>query len=269
MTEMLRRIEPMPIPADVVRATAIGARPTLRWVAPRALYVDAAYQRDLSRKSVQLIRGMVERFAWSRMKPPIVVEADGKLHIVDGQHTAIAAATIGLPEIPIFIVDAATLAERARAFVGHNTDRITVSPIAIHYALLASGDEDAADVAAVCKRAGVRIRYLNQSVMPAEGDTMAIGTLQKLVKQRGVQRARKVLEVLVKARRAPITQEEIKAAELLICEGGVSPEILTAVIRIDGDQGLLAARAKAKGERSPIWRAVADRWARRIERRAS
>lgn len=265
----LRRIEPMLMPADIVKAAELGARPTLRWVKPTDLHVDATYQRDLSKRSVSLIQDMVKGFAWNRMKPPVVVESDGLLHVLDGQHTAIAAATLRLPQIPVFIVDAPSLDQRARAFVGHNTDRITVSPIAIHRALVASGDPNALDVAAVCKRAGVHIRQLNQSIMPAEGDTMAIGTIQHLVKRRGVMAARKVLQTLVNARRAPLTQEEIKAAELLVCEGGADLEQLTAVVRIEGDAGLLAARAKAKTERSPIWRAVAERWARRIDRRTA
>lgn len=265
----LRRIQPMLMPDGIAKASELGKKPVLRWVAPTDLYVDETYQRDLSRKSIKLIRGMVERFAWNRMKPPIVVDAGEALHVVDGQHTAIAAATLHIPQIPIFVVDAGSLDERARSFVGHNTDRITVSPIAIHKALQAAGDPDATDVANVCKRAGIRLRVLNQSVVPAEGDTMAIGTIQKMVARRGVLKARIALECLVKARRAPVSAEEIRAAEHLICEGGGDPEQLVAAIRIEGDKGLNAARAKAASERSPIWRALAARWERHLDRRAA
>lgn len=265
----LRRIEPMAFPPSIIRSKVTGARPVLQWIKPTDLMVDATYQRDLSRKSIDLIRGAVERFAWNRMKPPIVVEVDGALHVVDSQHTAIAAATIGIPQIPIFIVEAMTVDERARAFVGHNTDRITVSPINIYNALLAAKDPDAVDVANVCKRAGVRIRAMNQSMRPAEGDTMAIGRVRRLIKKHGVVLSRKVLECLVKARRAPIMQEEILAAEYLICVQKIDPADLTAVVRIEGDKGLMAARGKAKSERSPIWRALADRWALHLRRAAA
>jgi hypothetical protein len=198
-----------------------------------------------------------------------VTPSDGKLHVIDGQHTAIAAASIGIKEIPVFVVNAVGLDERARSFVGHNTDRITVTPINIYKALLASGDCDAQDIANVCQRAGVRIRQLNQAITPAEGDTMAIGTIRKLVKARGVIGARKVLECLVKARRAPISAEEIRAAEWLICEEEVSEEALTFVIRIDGDQGLSLARAAASRDRMVLWRTVADRWQSKLPRRAA
>lgn len=270
MTPSLRRIEPIALPPSHPRAVVGGKRPSLRWIAPTELLVDATYQRDLSRASLRLIRGMVERFAWARMKPPVVVEAKGGgYHIIDGQHTAIAAATIGLPQVPIFVVEADALDERARAFVGHNTDRITVSPIAIWNALKAAGDPDALDVANVCKRAGVRIRVLNQSVVPAQGDTMAIGRVRGLIKKRGVIASRRVLECLVKARCAPLFQEQILAAEYLICELKADPAELTQAVRTDGDRGLAAARGKARAERSPIWRALMARWSEKLKREAA
>src|SRR4051794_24268937 len=100
----LRAIKPMKFP-DLKPASFDGERPSLRWVAPTDLLVDATYQRDLSERSIRLIRKMIESFSWNRMKPPIVVQVGPtSLHIVDGQHTAIVAASIGIPEIPIFIV---------------------------------------------------------------------------------------------------------------------------------------------------------------------
>jgi hypothetical protein len=118
----------------------------------------------------------------------------------------------------VFVVRPKRLDERARAFVGHNTDRIVVSPFDIYRALLASGDPDAVDVDNVCRRAGVRIRVISPSSAIAEGDTAAIGLVRSLVKRRGVIPARKVLQCLVKAKRAPITGAEILAAERIICE---------------------------------------------------
>lgn len=262
----LRAIKPLSFP-DVAPAVVGGTRPELKWVAPTDLYVDATYQRDLSRKSFALIRSMYSGFAWNRMKPPIVVEADGKLHVVDGQHTAIAAASLGLAELPIFIVEAASVDERARAFVGHNTDRITVSPIAIYNALRAAGDPDALDVERVCARAGVRIREFTQSSAIAAGDTKAIGLIRHLIKKRGVIKARKVLECLAKAKMTPVSGGAITAAENIICleRPQVDLDKLAMVIRMDGDPGVAKARAKASGERSPFWRALMARWLRRLD----
>jgi hypothetical protein len=267
----LRPIKPMAFP-DLKPAPIDGEKPIVKWVAPTSLMVDATYQRDLSERSIRLIRRMIENFNWNRLKPPIVVQAGrASLHIVDGQHTAIVAATLGIPQIPIFIVRADTLDERARAFVGHNSDRIVVSPFDIYRALLASGDPDARDVDNVCRRAGVRVRYISPSSAIEEGDTAAVGLIRALVRRRGVVPSRKVLQCLVKAKRAPISAAEIQAAESILCveRRDVDLETLTAVIRIEGTAGLNKAHAKAKQDRTPLWREVANRWVRRIDRSAA
>jgi hypothetical protein len=266
----LRAIKPMLFP-DLKPASFDGEKPSLMWVAPTSLMVDATYQRDLSERSIRLIRRMIEGFNWNRLKPPIVVQAGpASLHIVDGQHTAIVAATLGIPQIPVFVVRADTVDERARAFVGHNNDRVVVSPFDIYRALLASGDPDAVDVDNVCRRAGVRIRNISPSMAIAEGDTAAVGLIRALVRRRGVIPARKVLQCLVKAKRAPISAAEILAAENILCieRKTIDMETLTAVVRVEGTEGLNKAHAKAKQDRTPIWREVADRWLRRIDRSA-
>lgn len=265
----LRKIEPLPLPAAERAAPDLGPKPTLLWVKPTDLLVDATYQRDLSRQSLTLIRKMAKELAWNRMKPPVVVMVDKGFHVVDGQHTAITAATIGIAEIPVFVVHAASVTDRARAFVGHNTDRITVSSIAIWRALLGAGDPEAVDVDSVCKRSGVRIRTMNQTVTPAEGDTMAVGVIHSLVRNRGALLARQVLECLVKARRAPIVAAEIRAAEILLCDQRVNGDDLSVVIRVDGNRALNIAHAVARETRCPIFRALADRWAERLRKAAA
>jgi hypothetical protein len=261
----LRRIGPMPFP-NVVKPE-LGPRPSLEWVKPTDLYVDGTYQRDLSRRSILLISKMLREFAWNRMKPPIVVREDGKLHVVDGQHTGIVAATLGIDEIPVFIVRAEALDERARAFVGHNTDRITVAALDIFRALVASGDPEACDVEAVLKRAKIRLRNINQSTVPAEGDTMAVAGVRNLVKSRGPMRARQVLETLVLAKRIPIVAAEIKAVEHILCVAapGIDLTRLARIIRIDGDAGLMAAQSHSKVAKIPVWRALVERWRRRLK----
>jgi hypothetical protein len=268
MSSNLRSIKAMTVP-DLKPATEFGPKPRAIWVAPTSLVVDGTYQRDLSERSIRLIRRTIETFRWNRYKPPIAVQmGPATLHVIDGQHTAIIAATLKIPEILIMVVGADTVDERARAFVGHNLDRIKVTPFDIYRALLASGDADAVDVDNVCKRAGVRIRHISPSSAIAEGDTAALGLVRGLVKRRGVIPARKVLQCLVKAKRAPITGAEILAADLIICEErkDIDLDALTAAIRIEGTDGLLKAHARAKTEGRPIFREVANRWLRRIDR---
>lgn len=271
MTAKLRPIKPMRFP-DLTPAKDLGAKPITRWVAPTSLMVDGTYQRDLSERSIRLIRRTIEGFRWNRYKPPIVVQTGpATLHVIDGQHTAITAATLNIPEILIMIVQADSLDERARAFVGHNSDRIVVSPFDIYKALLASGDPDAQDVDNVCRRAGVRIRMISPSSAIAEGDTAAVGLVRALVKRRGVILARKALQCLVKAKRAPLTGAEILAVDRIVCEErkDCDLEALTAVIRIEGNDGLAKALVKAKTDRTPAWREVANRYLKRLDREAA
>src|SRR4051812_38737643 len=101
----LRKITPLDLPHRDA-AELVDRKPMLQWVKPTELYVDETYQRDLSRKSLSLIKKLAKEFDWSHFKPPIVVQAGREQHIIDGQHTAIAAATVGVPTIPIFVVHA-------------------------------------------------------------------------------------------------------------------------------------------------------------------
>jgi len=270
----LRPIAPISI-AGLKPAQVGGDRPELLWVAPASLLVDDTYQRDLSERSLRVIRKAIEGFAWNRFKPPIVVRADaGALHILDGQHTAIVCASLGIAEIPVMVVRADDSAERARAFVGHNKDRTPVSAIDILRALQASGDEDATDVANVCRRAGVRIRHISPACVIVEGDTAAVGVVRKLVKMRGVRLARRVLEVLVKARRAPIAGVDIMAAETIFCginalRPDVDPAALARAIEADGDEGIEAARTAARRAGKAQYLVLAERWLRRVDKAAA
>lgn len=260
---ILRRIQPMPYPNIVT--PDLGPKPTLEWVSPEQLYVDATYQRDLSRRSVALINGMIKSFAWNRMKPPIVVRTGGKLHVIDGQHTAIVAATLRIPLVPVFIVRAEAVDERARAFVGHNTDRITVSSIDVYKALVASGDPKAKEVELAMKQAGVTLRIVNQSSAINVGDTMAIGTIKRIIKASGFGHAVKVMTVLVDAKRAPIVAAELLAVHELLRQSAIIPkQTLARVIRVDGPEGMIAAAVHAKQAKKPLWKALTERWRRGV-----
>jgi hypothetical protein len=264
----LRQVKPIPLDKVEKRLPA-GPRPRLEWVKPTSLFVDQTYQRGLSKESYKLIEKVAANFAWARMKPPIVVEiAGGGLHVIDGQHTAIAAASIGLEEIPVIVVVAPTLQGRAASFVGHNTDRLRVDPITVFRALLAAEDPDAMDVANVCKRAGVRIRNFNKSSVIAEGDTMAIGTIRTLIKRIGVRKARVVLEALKNGQRGPISSHEITAADkcLHVLRPDSNLEQLGAVILAGDEKMVLDARLRATRERRPVRDVLAELYAAALDK---
>jgi hypothetical protein len=79
--------------------------------------VQPEYQRDLTKRSITLIRDIAETFSWLHIKPPVCArDGNGNLCVIDGQHTAIAAASRGLKKIPVMIVEALDPALRAGAF---------------------------------------------------------------------------------------------------------------------------------------------------------
>jgi hypothetical protein len=268
----LRRIEAIPYPDGIAPAPVdLGQRPELRWVSPTSLLVDEGYQRDLGKRSYALIKGIMKSFAWRKMKPPIVVEVAGGLHCVDGQHTAIAAASINVLEIPVFVVGAASIGERADSFVAHNRDRVVMQPLDIYRARVASGDPDAVDCANVCQRAGVRLRQIGPGSKIMVGDTGAVGTIQRMVARRGVQKSRMILQAFVIGGRGPITPAEIDAAEalMLVLRPATTMEQLARVIRAIGDRGVIESKMKAMAEQKPQKHVLLATYAAMLDKQAA
>lgn len=143
---------------DLAPAVITSDAPEIEWVDPKSLLVDGDYQRALSEASVTLIRRIVAGWDWARFKPPVVARTEEGLEVIDGQHTATAAATHpAISIIPVIVVQAAAVADRARAFVGHNRDRLNVTKTQMHFSAVAAGDDDALTLSQVCQRAGVTI----------------------------------------------------------------------------------------------------------------
>lgn len=247
----LRRIAPLPTLDDVARSTDFGPPPVTIDVDPTTLLVDEDYQRDLNRRSMVLIWRMVATFKWRKVKLPTVVRVAGGLHVIDGQHTAIAAATLGIKKLPCSLVSAGSELDRADAFVAHNRDRLAMTTFDVHRALVRAGDPGALAVAKACEAAKVRIvRVLNKMITPKVGDTAAVGLVRGLVGRRGHDGAVSVLSTLVKARRAPLSASEIAAVELAIFpnddEERLSPKAVELAAAALGAEGVAACEGRAK-----------------------
>lgn len=259
----MREIQALRLP-DVTPALITGTPPQARVVAPTDLYVDESYQRSLSERSVRLVRKIVAEWDWHAFKPPIVVDVDGRYEVIDGQHTAIAAVTHGgIAELPVLVVDAEAMASKAQAFVRHNRDRIQVTPVQLHTALVAAGDEDAQTIDQVCQRAGVRIMRNPPPMGRYDvGDSLAITTIRALVNRRHARGARQVLEICVKAGCAPVSAGMIKAVEHLLFAqeyaGELDAERLALVISANRSTLDQEAERFATERKVSQWRALAS-----------
>ncbi|MGU3496120.1 hypothetical protein ACLBXM_18925 [Xanthobacteraceae bacterium A53D] len=242
-----------------------AAKPIFEWVAPETLLIDERYQRHLSSASGRLIAKMLAEWDWRRFKPPVAVLTEAGLELIDGQHTAIAAATHPeIESIPVMIVEASELATRAAAFIGHNRDRVAVSASQLHHAAVTAGDEDALTVQQVCQRAGVRILRGPPGRAFQAGETLAIASIQAVIGRRGAMRARQLLEALVKAGRAPVTANDIKAGEMLLTDpdyaGEISADTLPAAITAAGASAEQEAKLFAAAHKVPLWKALGVTW---------
>jgi len=266
-----RKIAAMHMP-DITPGGADMAEPRFERANPADLMVDETYQRNLSERSVKLIRKIVAQWDWRTFMPPVVVRVGARMHVIDGQHTAIAAATHPLIKtIPVMVVDAAAVSDRAKTFLGRNRDRISVTTNQLHVAAVAAGDDEAMTIHQVCERAGVTILKQPPSASGfREGETMAVSTISGLVNRRGALRARQVLEVITKAKIAPVPAGLIKAVEALMTNSEfaahVDPADITTAIR--GDLADIESEAKifAATHSVPVWKATASVMFKRCKR---
>jgi hypothetical protein len=266
-----RKITPMNMP-DVTPGGADMPEPKFERAKPADLLVDETYQRNLSERSVRLIRKIVASWDWRTFMPPVVVRTKEGLHVIDGQHTAIAAATHPkITDIPVMVVKAEEITDRAKAFLGRNRDRITVTPNQLHAAAVAAGDEDAVTIHQVCERAGIRIlKQPPGAAVFKVGDTLAIGTISSLISRRGALRARQVLEVIGNAKLAPVPAALIRASEELLCNKEFSefidPADLTTAIRASLGEAESEAKIFAATHNVPLWKAMTSIMFKRCKR---
>jgi hypothetical protein len=223
------------------------------------------------------IRRIIEAFDWTKYKPPVCAYADHDgttvLKVLDGQHTAIAAA--GHPNIdmiPVMIVEAADIASQAAAFVGQNTNHLGVTLLQQHKAAIIAGDDDALTVEQVCGPA--RVVVLTSPPSRAEyqpRETVAINALRQLIDKRGAMKARMVLEALANADLAPITANHIRAADLLMTDpeyaGGFEPADLTRAIETSGKTADHEAKIFSVAHKVPVWKALAITWFKKTRKR--
>lgn len=158
-----------------------------------------------------MIKNIVMNWSWSSYKPPIVTQnSDGNYIVIDGQHTAIAAASHPtLDLIPAFLVKDLGFAGQAESFIDHNTKRINVTSIQVFKAELAANVDTAMEINMILERFNIKLLPL----AAPEGvlETNSITTIKKLYNKHGLMIFRKTMELCAKAELAPIRQNHILA----------------------------------------------------------
>ena len=256
---------------DIVPAEVGKEKPKFEWVDPRTLFVEESYQRAMASNSIKLIRKIVGGWSWARFKAPVCVRlpAFGNVLVcIDGQHTATSAASHPeIDKIPVMIVPASSVTERAAAFVGQNRDRLSLTQIAIYRAEVVAGDATVMVMERALAKAGLAVPVAQQSYREYKpGQTVAIGTIKALAKQGDEPFLVRVLSIVAAAKRAPARADEIAAVALLLrASPGIKDSALTAIIASkDPTAWVASARAGAASTLS-IQTALAEAWGRALK----
>jgi len=267
-----RPIEPMAFDGLAPADPSTG-KPELTWISPSELLVDETYQRGLSEKGLRLIRRIMENFDWRKFKPPTCVWTDDGLEVIDGQHSAIGAATHPqIDQIPVVIVDAPEIDDRAKAFIGINRDRLGITAMQLHAAALVAGDDEAKAIERVCAASGVHVLKnppSNGKYKPR--DTVAIQAIAGLIKRTGEPIAAEVVRVLAEADLAPVTALALKAAETLL----VDPEYADSFEASDLSKAIVALGPEGEKEAAvfaathcvPKWKGLVAVWFKKVKKR--
>jgi hypothetical protein len=270
----LRPILPLSLTAlrGVRPAPIVGEPPEIAWVNPRDLFVEEDYQREIGEKSVKLIRNIYSAFSWHLMKPPICFRAEERgdvLVVIDGQHTAIAAASRRIDRIPVLVFANATLAQRAVAFVGHNVNRVALTGPAIYRAAVAHGDAVAIEMRSACEESGVTIltQAIDLSRERPVGETIAIGAIRSTLMRRGRAHLVRVLRVLVAAGRGPVKAQEITAASIILLLFPREPNVDARLAEVVRSKNAKAWGALAATLDGALPQALATCWQRALDLR--
>lgn len=225
----LRRIVPMRF-LDIEQIPVSSIMPSVSLVNPRDLVVDESYQRNLSQRSVKLIRNLIARWDWSKFKAPNVNKVGDELHVLDGQHTAIAAASRDdIHQIPVLIQDEISIEQRAAAFVGINRDRINITPNQLFLAEVAAGNAEAIQIKQTLEELGVTVLAQPRATYEP-GDTMAISTIKRLYNKRHLRQWKLTVEVLARCNLAPISADFFKAIDELMWSKEYTDEVNTRLL---------------------------------------
>lgn len=244
--KQMRRIAPL---ANQPKESQVkGDPPTIDYVDPATLFVDDEYQRNISSAGIRLIEKMVASWEWAKFTCPVVTKIQGGAYLViDGQHIATAAASHpNIDKIPILVVKAPTTKEQARAFIGHNYERVGMTTLQMHRARLAAGDEEAHRVEAVLGAGGITVLT---SVGPKDSaepnTTMAIHTFYWLLRNWGDAKAKAVAKLLGQCMLRPVRDQHVKAIARLLhgdeYADYIQADKLAEVVQAEPDGKLLGA----------------------------
>jgi hypothetical protein len=175
-----------------VPGTIVGRPGFLRTIEIKDLRVDRTYRRRMTPRSARAAHKIAMRFSWDEFSPLIVVR-DGDLYqVVDGQFRAAAARTIGITELPCYVLGC-DQEGAAASYAGINGTITAVTPQDIWFAEKIAKNADVLALDALLTSCGIRI--VREREMGRVGDTRSVNELKRAYARFGPE----VLEVILTA----------------------------------------------------------------------
>lgn len=174
----------LPMGGDVKRGPVRGRKGETLMLPIESLRVDATFQRAISAGSARNIERICREFDWAKFLPVIVVRDEDPgmstdeavYSVVDGQHRTTAAATLGVTEVPCYVLECSR-EDAAAAFAAINGNVTAVSPVDIWFAELIANTPEAVTLNKVLEAADVRVTRKKDGHLP--GETRAINVLKR------------------------------------------------------------------------------------------
>lgn len=161
------------------------------------LLIDGRYQRTFTPRNEDRVRGLVSTWNWALYTPIVIAEIEAGYAVIDGQHRAAAALSLGIDELPAWLVEADDVAQ-AEAFLAINAKGARVDTYQLWHARHAAKDAEAVALFAVCARAGVEVsRYSVGALQRRPNVTLSPGLINTVRKVYGDKAAVRMLKILV------------------------------------------------------------------------
>lgn len=177
-----RMLAPMAFMQATAPKDKLGPPARLMTLPLDCLVIDDRYQRAIGKQGRPNVQRILAQFDWRKFTPVVVTPVGDDFYaIIDGQHRATAAMMHPeIDEVPCMIINV-TPSEAAACFAAINGCVTKITSGQIWRARVVSGDTDAAALQKVLDAAEVRVLSCKlPGVGYRPGDTLAIGTLQKM-----------------------------------------------------------------------------------------
>lgn len=181
---------------------AKGMPPSIENRNPDELNIDDSYQRSTDTGASQtLIKKIASNWDW-RMCMPLVVSKrdDGSLWVLDGQHRLAAAQLRGdISFLPCCVGVYGGVADEAAMFVAMNRQRRAMNRLDDFHAAIASGDDEAQQIANLITEAGFTVSRKTGSQSWVPGEVAFTTAIAKVLRKHGAAVCTRALTTMAEA----------------------------------------------------------------------